>query len=83
MTAASSSTGGLLRRQEDVFGVNPEAPGARYDRMGLVPLIGGGTVVSVTTDRATIRQASGATLVYLRRPRHGAIVVWKLEVCEQ
>jgi hypothetical protein len=68
---------------EDVFGVHPTAPGARYDCMGLVPLIGGGTVVSITTDRATIRQASGATLVYLRRPRLGAIALWKLEVCEQ
>jgi hypothetical protein len=63
---------------EDVFGVHPAAPGARYDRMGLVPLIGGGAVVCITTDRATIRQASGATSVYLRRPRPGAIALWKL-----
>ena len=51
--------------------------------MGLVPLIGGGSVVGISTDRATIRQASGANLVYLRRPRHGAIALWKLEVSEQ
>jgi hypothetical protein len=68
---------------EDVFGVHPAAPGARYDCMGLVPLIGGGIVVSMTTDRATIRKVSGAELVYLRRPRPGAIALWKLEACEQ
>jgi hypothetical protein len=61
---------------EDVFGVHPAAPGARYDCAGLVPLIGGGEVVSIAADRATIRMPTGGELVYLRRPRPGAVALW-------
>ena len=61
---------------EDVFGVHPVVPSARYDLMGLVPLIGGGEVVAVTSDRATIRRGTGAELAYLRQAVDGAVAVW-------
>lgn len=64
---------------EDLFGVHPVAPAARYDCMGLVPLIGGGEVIDMKPDRATIRMSSGNCLVYyLRRPNLGAVLMWDL-----
>ena len=61
---------------EDVFGVHPVVPSARHDLMGLVPLIGGGDVVSITADRATIRRGTGAELTVLRQAVDGAVAVW-------
>lgn len=64
---------------EDLFGVHPVAPAARYDCMGLVPLIRGGEVVDTRTDRATIRMPRGNCLVYyLRRPNPNAVPLWDL-----
>jgi hypothetical protein len=64
---------------EDVFGLNPAAPAVRQDSKGLVALIGGGEVVDIRVDRATIKMQSGNCLTYyLRRPTAGAVVVWKL-----
>jgi hypothetical protein len=63
---------------EDVFGVHPSASGARVDAMGLVPLIGGGEVVSISGDRASIRMPGGSTLTYLRRARPKAVALWDL-----
>jgi len=64
---------------EDLFGVHPVAPAARYDCMGLVPLISGGEVIDMRTDRATIRMTSGNGLVYyLRRPNPDAVPIWDL-----
>ncbi|MCW5713446.1 MAG: hypothetical protein KIT43_02865 [Bauldia sp.] len=61
---------------EDLFGVHPVAPAARYDCMGLVPLIGGGEVIDMLVDRATIRMPSGNCLVYyLRRPNPDAVLL--------
>jgi len=63
----------------DVFGVHPLAPSARYDGMGLVPLISGGQVVDIKPDRATIMTPSEETLVYyLRRESRIAIPLWDL-----
>jgi hypothetical protein len=62
----------------DVFGVHPSAPAARYDAMGLVPLISGGEVVALTKTSATIRGRSGRELVYLRRTGSGAVALWDL-----
>lgn len=65
--------------EKDVFGVHPVAPGARYDTMGLVPLIGGDDIIAISERSATIRaRTSGSTLVYLRRPRAGSIALWEL-----
>jgi hypothetical protein len=57
----------------DVFGVHPTAPNANYSLSGLVPLIRGGEMVSISTDRATIRRHAGASLTYLRLPMAGAV----------
>jgi hypothetical protein len=62
----------------DVFGVHPVAPSARYDAMGLVPLIGGGDIVTITETSATIRGRSGRELVYLRRRTADAVTLWEL-----
>ena len=63
----------------DVFGVHPVAPNARYDAMGLVLLINGGEVISIKSDRATIRaRGSGSLLTYLRRPSAGGVALWEL-----
>ena len=47
-------------RTEDVFGIHPAAPSARYDAMGLVPLIGGGEVTVIDGIHPTIRRRKGA-----------------------
>jgi hypothetical protein len=60
----------------DVFGVHPLTPSARFDAMGLVPLIGGGVVISINERNATIRSPGGQLLVYLRRPSSGAVCIW-------
>ena len=54
----------------DLFGVHPTVPAARYAAMGLVPLIRGGEVISITESSATIRMRSGSELTYL----HGVAV---------
>jgi hypothetical protein len=64
---------------EDVFGMHPLAPEARYDVMGLVPLIRGNEVVSISEQRATIRTPGGGHMTYYRhRPNTGAVAVWEL-----
>lgn len=65
-------------KAEDVFGVHPVVPSARYDLMGLVPLIGGGNVVAVTENRATIRRQTGAELTYLRLAMEEAVAIWEV-----
>jgi hypothetical protein len=64
---------------EDVFGVHPLLPEARYDVMGIVPLIRGNEVVAINDQRATIRTPGGGHMTYYRyRPNSGAIAVWEL-----
>jgi hypothetical protein len=64
---------------EDVFGLHRLAPNARYDAMGLVPLLHGRKVVSIAANRATIRTPSGGTLTYYRHPPHNdAVAAWEL-----
>jgi len=62
----------------DLFGAHPIAPAARYDLMGLVPLIRGHEVVAMDVKRATTRARSGNLLTYLRRPMAGAVLLWEL-----
>jgi hypothetical protein len=52
---------------DDLFDLHPTAPLARYDRMGLVWLLLGQTVVALTQDTATISTRSGARVTF-RRP---------------
>ena len=62
----------------DVFGVHVRAPAARYDGMGLVPLIRGGEIVALDGHRATIRMPTGSELTYLKRPKQDAVAIWEL-----
>jgi hypothetical protein len=62
----------------DIFGVHPTAPSCRYDQMGLVPLINGGKVISITEQSATIQSPGGWRLVYMRRPSGGGVALWEL-----
>jgi hypothetical protein len=64
----------------DVFGVHPIAPSARFDAMGLVPIIGGGEVISINERSATIRSPGGQLLFYMRRPSSGAVCLWDRSV---
>jgi hypothetical protein len=59
----------------DLFGVHPEAPSARFDKMGLVLLICGGEVIALTAGSATIRRSSGAVLTYRRSDQAGAVLL--------
>jgi hypothetical protein len=64
---------------EDLFGVHPLAPEARYEVMGIVPLIRGNEVAAISEHRATIRVSGGGLLTYYRyRPNTGAVAVWEL-----
>jgi hypothetical protein len=57
---------GARREALDLFGVHAEAPHARLDGMGLVPLLGGHPVVALTEDSAAIGAESGGTLTFHR-----------------
>ncbi|MEY9987456.1 hypothetical protein ABH995_006793 [Bradyrhizobium yuanmingense] len=59
----------------DLFGVHAVAPGCRYDAMGLVTLLGGGTVFALTEQTAAFRRLSGSTLTYRRKPTSGAVLL--------
>jgi len=59
----------------DLFGVHAVAPGCRYDVMGLMLLLGGGTVFALTVQTAAFRRLSGSTLTYRRKPTSGAALL--------
>jgi hypothetical protein len=59
----------------DLFGVHPFAPAARFDVMGLLLLVQGGTVVALTANAATIRRKTGALLTCRRPVAPGAILI--------
>jgi hypothetical protein len=59
----------------NLFGVHAVAPGARYDVMGLVAVLRGGTVSALTDRTAAIRQPSGSTLTYTRAKTDGAVLL--------
>jgi hypothetical protein len=64
----------------DLFGIHAEAPHARLDCMGLVPLLGGRPVVALTEDSAALTAASVGTLSF-RRHRGwppGRCLIWEL-----
>jgi hypothetical protein len=48
-------------RAEELFGLHPDAPMARYDRMGLIWMLRGETVVNIT---ATMARFSGGLTFY-------------------
>jgi hypothetical protein len=57
---------------DDLFGLHPTAPMARYDCMGLVWLLCGNKVVALTSETATIRMPSGSMLSFYRKLRSTA-----------
>jgi hypothetical protein len=59
----------------DLFGVHPTVPASRFDLMGLLPLIQGGTVIALTEDGATLRRMTGAVLNYRRCTAPGAVLI--------
>jgi hypothetical protein len=59
----------------DLFGVHPIAPAARFDIMGLLPLLHGGAVIALTEDAAAIRRPSNAILTYRRGDQAGAVCI--------
>ncbi len=64
----------------DLFGVHGEAPHARLDGMGLVPLLSGRPVVALTEDSAAIKANSGGTLTFRMRRAWppGRCLIWEL-----
>ncbi len=63
----------------DLFGVHPTAPTARFDCMGLVPLLRGRAVLVITEDSAAIKAASGGSLTFRKRaaPPTERCLVWE------
>ena len=59
----------------DLFGVHPIAPAARFDVMGLIPILKGAEVLALTSQTATMRRLSGAVQSFRRPKRGGAIVI--------
>jgi hypothetical protein len=65
----------------DLFSVHAEAPHARLDGMGLVPLLSGRPVVALTEGSAAIKADSGGTLTFRIRNTWppGRCLIWDLE----
>lgn len=63
---------------EDLFGVHPAAPAARYDVAGLVLFVHDGEVVTITEQTAAIRARDGNYLVYRRSAQIGAVPIWSV-----
>ncbi len=61
----------------DCFGLDPKAPEARVDKMGLVPLIDGREVVAITDASAVLQGWNGSHMTYHRRNR-GGVPLWEL-----
>lgn len=62
----------------DIFGAHPTHPVERLDYAGVVILLHGDDLVALTANTARIRTSSGTLLTYYRRPRQGAVPLWKL-----
>jgi hypothetical protein len=64
----------------DIFGVHAEAPHARLDGMGLVPLLSGRPVAALTENSAAITVVSGGAQTYRRRVTWpaGCCLIWDL-----
>jgi hypothetical protein len=51
------------------------APAARFDVMGLIPILNGAAVLALTNVTATMRRPSGAVLSYRRSEQSGAVLL--------
>ena len=63
---------------EDLLGVHPSAPAARFDAMGLLLILRGGEVVELHSQCARIRSQGGSLLVYRKHGYGGSVVLWQL-----
>jgi transposase InsO family protein len=61
-----------------MFAVHPVASAARFDVTGLILLLNGATVLTLTDTTATRRRASGAILTYRHSDQVGAILLSEL-----
>jgi hypothetical protein len=66
----------------NLFGVHPAAPLVRFDAMGLIPMLRGRAVTTLSQDGAVIRGRSGANLVYLRKPDSQAVLITECQAHE-
>ncbi len=67
----------------ELFGVHIRAPLARFDHMGLVPVLAGRRIADLSADGAVIETVSSARLIYRRRPRPPSreqCLLWHLNV---
>jgi hypothetical protein len=64
----------------DLFAAHKAAPLARYDQMGLLPLLGTNKVTAVSAEGASLLSDHGAIQQWRRRPYDPAtaIMVWEL-----
>jgi hypothetical protein len=63
----------------DLFGCDDRAPYARIDQMGLVWLVAGSRVVSVSSSAAVIETRTGSRQTYRRRTGEpGRVLAWQL-----
>jgi hypothetical protein len=63
---------------EDLLGVHPKAPAARFDAMGLMLILRGGEVVELYSRYARIRTQGGSLLVYRKHGYAGSVMPWSL-----
>ena len=65
----------------DLFGVHPEKPRERFDCMGLVPLLNGARVTSLSDTEAMIEKPNGARVAFRRRGQVSdeTCLIWELE----
>jgi len=63
----------------DLFGVHPAAPTARFDAMGLIPLLHGNPVIALTETTATLRGSSGSIQRFSRIHKVRGIYLWEIE----
>jgi hypothetical protein len=63
----------------DLFGCDDRAPYARIDQMGLVWLVAGNRVVSISSSAAVIETRTGSRQTYRRRTGEpGRVLAWQL-----
>jgi hypothetical protein len=61
----------------DLFGVHPTAPTARFDVMGLIPILRGRSVCVLTEKTATVECKSGAKMTLYPPTGAGAVLITK------
>lgn len=65
----------------DIFGVHRERPWARFDCMGLVPILNGAAIVALSDTEAAIEKPKGTRVTFRRRGQvpDETCLIWELE----